>query len=36
MVFNDLVSFNNEFPSVDIYNIAIFASEIRNKRFHKF
>ena len=25
-----LVSFNNEFPSVDIYNIAIFA--IRNKK----
>lgn len=30
MVFNDLVSFNNEFPSVDIFNIAIFA--IRNKK----
>ena len=30
MVFNDLVPFNNEFPSVDIYNFAIFA--IRNKK----
>ena len=30
MVFNDLVSFNNEFPSVDIYNIAIFAIRKRN------
>lgn len=30
MVFNDLVPFNNEFPSVDIYNIAIFT--IRNKK----
>lgn len=30
MVFNDLFPFNNEIPSVDIYNIAIFA--IRNKK----
>ena len=30
MAFNDLVPFDNEFPSVDIYNIAIFA--IRNKK----
>lgn len=30
MAFNDLVPFNNEFPSVDIYNIAIFV--IRNKK----
>lgn len=30
MAFNDLVPFNNEFPSVDIYNITIFA--IRNKK----
>lgn len=36
MVFNDLFPFNNEIPSVDICNIAIFAIEIRNKRFHKF
>lgn len=27
MVFNDLFPFNNEIPSVDIFNIAIFASE---------
>lgn len=30
MVFNDLFPFNNEIPSVDIFNIAIFA--IRNKK----
>ena len=30
MVFNDLFPFNNENPSVDICNIAIFA--IRNKK----
>lgn len=36
MVFNDLFPFNNEIPSVDIFNIAIFASGKRNKRFHKF
>ena len=27
--------YNDNLP-IDIYNIAIFAIEIRNKRFHKF
>lgn len=29
MLFNDLFPFNNEIPSVDIFNIAIFAIEIK-------